>query len=176
MAEANTYTGESIPTQDYLKELLGKAIELEANVEEKQRERQLASSKLDAVWAKIHQAIVKEAELKRKHATQQPHKNGHHLHEQRTDVKGHFAEQFSQLQRLMGISVFCMPERKLVEITYNDVHKTKVTLAYSEKGVTLDEMYPVHPNVDALRSHLHETGDLVGFLSVLRRKLTFKDI
>ncbi|XP_050079242.1 uncharacterized protein LOC126566717 [Anopheles maculipalpis] len=168
--------GENVPTLDYLKELLNKAIELEAAVEEKQQERQTASSKLDAVWANIHQAIVKEAELKRKHRSQQANNNAHQVHEHSKDVKEKFTQQFNQLQRVMGISIVCIPEQKQVEITYNDVHKTKVTLSYSDKEITLDAMYPTHPNEDAIRTHLRETGDLVGFLSVLRKKLTFKDM
>lgn len=59
----------NVPTEQHLKELLTTAIELEANVSEIERERNKASEQLDAVWSRIHQAIVNEAELKRKRAT-----------------------------------------------------------------------------------------------------------
>lgn len=42
--------------------------------------------------------------------------------------------------------------------------------------LSVGEMYPAHPNVDAIRTQLSETGDLLGFLSMLRKKLTLQNV
>ncbi|XP_049301004.1 uncharacterized protein LOC125774809 isoform X1 [Anopheles funestus] len=167
--------GNNIPTQNYLQELLSTATELEAECLERQQQRQNASTKIDAVRAQINQAIVKETELKRTRVSEQLNNyDKNQEHSKRANER--FTEQFGELQRIMGITIACTPERKQVEITFNDDHKTKVKLSYNDKGITVDEMYPAHHKLDAIRTHLRETGDLVGFLSVLRKKLAFNDV
>uniref|UniRef100_A0A182VY36 Kinetochore protein SPC25 n=1 Tax=Anopheles minimus TaxID=112268 RepID=A0A182VY36_9DIPT len=174
MAIPETALENNIPTQDYLKELLSTAIGLEAECAEKQQQRQIAETKFAAVHAKIQQAIVQETELKRNRLPE--HLKHDKIHDHSKDANDRFAEQFSQLQRIMGISIVCIPEQKQVEITFNDDKKTNIKLSYDDKGISIDEMTPAHPNLDAIRTHLRETRDLVGFLSVLRKKLTFNDI
>ncbi|XP_053661019.1 uncharacterized protein LOC128710004 [Anopheles marshallii] len=165
--------GNNIPTQKCLQELLITAIDLEADCLDKQQQRQDASTKLEAVRAKIQQAIEKENELKRNRVPEQ-HKHAE-VQEHSNRTKARFIEHFSSLQRSMGISIACAPDRKRVEISFADDQRTKVLLSYNDKGITVDEMDPAHQNIDAIRAHLRETGDLVGFLSVLRKKLTYTE-
>ncbi|XP_052901633.1 uncharacterized protein LOC128309320 [Anopheles moucheti] len=163
--------GNNIPSQNCLQELLSTAIELEANCLDKQQQRQDVSMKLEAVRAKIQQVIEKENELKRNRVPEQ-HNQGD-VQEHLKSTKERFTKQFSSLQRSMGISIACAPERKQFEISFTDDQRTKVKLSYNDKGITVDEMDPAHQNIEAIRTHLRETGDLVGFLSVLRKKLTY---
>uniref|UniRef100_A0A8W7Q4R5 Kinetochore protein SPC25 n=1 Tax=Anopheles coluzzii TaxID=1518534 RepID=A0A8W7Q4R5_ANOCL len=167
---------DNVPTEQHLKELLTTAIELDANISEIEQERNKASEQLDAVWSRIHQAIVNEAELKRKRATIQQLNNDFSIQVHRQKEEESFMDQFKALQNAMGITIVCKPELKTTEITFDDALKTKVSFLYDIKGITLGEMYPAHPNVDAIRTQLSETGDLLGFLSTLRKKLTLQNV
>ena len=54
---------------------------------------------------------------------------------------------------------------------YHEQHSIMIKILLS-----VGEMYPAHPNVDAIRTQLNETGDLLGFLSTLRNKLTLQNL
>ncbi|XP_053670833.1 uncharacterized protein LOC128721132 [Anopheles nili] len=165
-----TDNNDNILTQNYLQELLNKAHELKASIAEKENQKLSASNDLNALSCKLYSAIENEYKLKKNRIVPQQ-QNTIPSQDNFSKPKKKFYEQFSNLQRILGISISCSPEKKIFEIMFNDIHRTKVYFAYTDKGITLERMHPYRENIETIQSILRETGDLIGFLSVLNKKL-----
>ncbi|XP_058119554.1 uncharacterized protein LOC131261515 [Anopheles coustani] len=161
---------DNIVTQNYLEELLDQVITLKANVAGKECEKNKTSAELDSLTSKIQQTVVTAAELKSKHVLSPKQPNVDPCQEISKEPTN-FKEQFNQLQQILGITIDCSPEKKLFEITFNDAQKSRVSFTYNAKGIEIEEMHPTHPNFEAIRDNLRETGDLLGFLTIFSRRL-----
>ncbi|XP_049535838.1 uncharacterized protein LOC125951214 [Anopheles darlingi] len=159
-----------------LETLHAKAVEIKQTVSEDAQLRQDALTDLQAVVEKLNDLVMMEAKLKAKQMAISARGvcNGSAKTSKITsqNPKNH-GQMLKDLERFLGLTIHCIPERRMFEIHFSDTRNTRLSFKMNRKGLDLDNMYPQPRNIEAIRRHLRDTKDVIGLLTVLRRRLTF---
>ncbi|XP_050085853.1 uncharacterized protein LOC126571408 [Anopheles aquasalis] len=161
--------------QNVLETLHAKAVELKETVTEDARLRQEALTDLHSLVDKLNDLVIMEAALKTKQmaiSTKDGAAKASKITSQKPRSHG---QMLKNLERFLGLTIHCIPERRMFEIHFSDTENTRLSFKVNRKGLDLDDMYPRPGNIEAIRAHLRDTKDVIGLLAVLRRRLTIVD-
>ncbi|XP_058055702.1 uncharacterized protein LOC131207110 [Anopheles bellator] len=160
----------------FLEHFLMKVIEIEDTISEEETRKNVLSNDLNAVLAKLRDAALRESDLKENkmivaqqnaHSVENDSENVSLVESRKTSTK---TALLTELHRILGVTIVCVPERKEFEIHFNDERGTRASFTYNTTGIELTDLHPALDNIEAIRSHFRETNDLIGFLTVLRKK------
>ncbi|XP_035780177.1 uncharacterized protein LOC118460180 [Anopheles albimanus] len=158
--------------QNVLETLHAKAVEIKHTVTEDARLRQEALTDLLTVVHKLNDLAMMESALKAKQMAISARDGGAKKSNTTSQKPKSHGQMLQDLEQFLGLTIRCMPERRMFEIQFSDTENTRLSFKVNRKGLELNDMYPRPGNIEAIRTHLHDTKDLIGLLAVLRRRLT----
>ncbi|XP_052863351.1 uncharacterized protein LOC128269987 [Anopheles cruzii] len=160
----------------FLEDFLLKVLAIKDTVSEEETRRNVLSNELNVVLAKLRDAALREEDLNAKqiifgqqnaHSVENDSENVSLVESRKPSTK---TPLLTELQRILGITIVCVADCKEFEIHFKDERGTRASFAYNNTGIELTDLHPPLDNIETIRSHFRETNDLIGFLTVLRKK------